>query len=73
MTIFNELKLVKDFVEFSIQINRTKKFLLPQYDKNNDYQKVLYKAILELKREGVIDINLSSKGQMVIKFKNNVI
>lgn len=73
MTIFNELKLVKNFVEFSILINRAKKFQLPHYDKNNYHQKILYKAILELKREGVIDINLSPKGQMIIKYKNNAL
>jgi len=65
-----ELQLIKSFIELSILINPDKQFLLPDWDKNNIYQKFLFKGISELKRDGVIDINLSINGGLVVKLKN---
>ncbi len=66
------LQLAKKFVELSILMSNDKKFLLPIYDKNNKHQTVLYKAISELKKEGIINVNSTQEGAMVITFRNKV-
>lgn len=71
MNELKELQLAKDFVELSILINPQKHFVLPDYDKDNKHQMLLYKAISELKRGGKININLSPEGGMVITLNIN--
>lgn len=65
-----QLQLAKDFIELSIFLNPNRQFLLPDYDKYNNSQKLLYKAIQELKNDGKISIKLSVKGEIFITLKN---
>lgn len=69
MIIPTQLQLAKDFIELSIFLNPNRQFLFPVYDKDNNRQMLLYKAILALKKEGRISINLSVKGGIFITLK----
>lgn len=69
MEITSQLELAKEFIKLSILINSDKKFILPDYAKDNKYQVLLYKAISELKRDGIIDINQSSEGGIIITLR----
>lgn len=66
MEQLTKLQLAKDFIELSVLMSHDKKFSPPIYDKNSKVQKLLYKAIGELKTDGIININLSTDGEMVI-------
>lgn len=69
MNELKELEIAKSVIKLSITLSSEKKLLLPSYDKNNDYQTILYKAISELKSEGVINLSVSVNGEMVITLK----
>ena len=69
MEVPTKLQLAKDFIELSILISPDGRFMLPDYDKENKYQMLLYKAISNLKKEGLINVKLSAEGGMVITSK----
>lgn len=69
MNQITELQLAEDFIELSILISPDKEFLMPDYDKDNKHQMLLYKAIYKLKNDGKINVSTSSKGGMVIRLK----
>jgi len=62
----NDLQLAKDFIELSILMSPKKQFIPPDYDKENKAYVLLHKAILELKRDGLINVGLSAEGGMII-------
>lgn len=70
MDELSELKLIKNFIILSILVNSDKKFLLPDYDRKNEYQMRLYKGLSELKKEGKIFIKLSAEGNIIISLKS---
>lgn len=69
MEMSSQLEFAKEFIKLSILINSERKFILPDYAKDNKYQTLLYKAISELKKDGIIDINQSSEGGMIITLR----
>lgn len=62
----NDLQLAKDFIELSILMSPEKQFIPPDYDKENKAYALLYKAISELKRDGVVNVGLSTEGGIII-------
>ena len=64
--MIDDLELAKDFIELSILMSPEKEFIPPGYDKENKAYVILYKAISELKSDGIINVGLSAEGGMVI-------
>lgn len=65
-----ELELAKDFIELSIALHPEKKFVLPDYKVDSRHQKYLYKAISNMKKQGIIHVCRSAAGAMIITKKN---
>lgn len=68
MKKLTKLQLAKDFIELSLLISPDKNFSLPVNDKDDIYQQ-LYKAVSELKKEGVINTVASTDNAIIITLK----
>ena len=62
----DELQLAKDFIELSIALSPSKSFIPPDYDKENNSYILLYRAISEMKKEGLINVAVSAEGGIII-------
>lgn len=49
-----ELQLTKDFITWTAMTNAERQFIVPEYDKTNPKHDLLFLAIEELQKEGLI-------------------
>lgn len=66
MNNLSNLQLAKDFIELSILMSPNRLFIPSIYNSDNKHQMILHQAISELKRDGIINVSLSIKGEIVI-------
>ncbi len=49
-----ELQLTKDFIKWTVMTSAERQFIVPEYDKTNPKHDILFLAIEELRKEGLI-------------------